>query len=146
MGRNALSDGELMKLIPVPANFIDKAWKEGAHALSEACDTSGGEVTGDQLKMLCARGERILLRMDDDTGIVGWGVVRIDALPNFRVLHVCEMVAHGAHFERFFEELSVMADSLGCSRIRCSAKPSQARLYRMKLGFRPVYETLEVIL
>jgi hypothetical protein len=135
-----------MKLIPVPANFIDKAWAEGAHALSEACDQSGGEITVDQLKMLCARGERILLRMDDETGIVGWGVIRIDQLPNFRVLHACEMVAHGAHFERFFEELKAMAAGLGCSRVRCSAKPTQARLYRMKCGFAPVYETLEVLL
>ena len=146
MGANALLDGELMKLIPVPANFIDKAWQEGAHALSEACDTSGGEVTGDQLKMLCARGERILLRMDDDTGIVGWGVVRIDQLPNVRALHACEMTAHGAQFERFFELLKEMAEGLGCSEVRCSAKPAQARLYRMKCGFEPVYETLRVIL
>lgn len=135
-----------MKLIPVPANFIDRAWKEGAHALSEACDQSGGEITGDQLKMLCARGERILLRMDDDTGIVGWGVVRIDQLPNFRVLHACEMTAHGAHFERYFGLLKEMAESLGCSRVRWSAKAAQARLYRIKLGCTPVYETQEVIL
>lgn len=136
----------MMQLIPVPANFIDLAYTRGASCLHEACDTSGGEVTGEQLKMLLSRGERSLLEMTIDNKTVGWGVVRVDQLPNFRVLHACEMVAHGAHFEQFFSALKDLANGLGCSRIRCSAKASQARLYRMKLGFQPVYETLEVVL
>jgi len=136
----------MLKLTVVPPNFIDQAWfKEGASDLVKACNESGGEVTGDQLKMMLSRGERTLLRLDDE-GIVGWGVVRVDQLPNFRVLHACELVAEGAHFERFFEELKQLATGLGCSRIRCSAKPVQARLYKMKLGMTPVYETLEVLL
>ena len=136
-----------MKLIVVPPQFVDKAWfKEGASALAEACEASGGEITGDQLKMLLSRNERTLLRMDSEEGIVGWGVVRVDQLPNFRVLHACEMVAHNANFEQFFEELKAVAESLGCSRIRCCAMEAQARLYRQKLGMRSVYETLEVTL
>lgn len=133
-----------MQLIPVPASHIDIAWLEGASCLHEACDTSGGEITGDQLKLILSRGERTLIRMDDDGQTVGWGVVRVDQLPNLRVLFVTDMVAHGAHFERFFAELKAMARSLGCSRVRCAAKPAQARLYRQKVGFTPVYETLEV--
>lgn len=133
-----------MKLIPVPASHIDMAWQEGACTLSEACDTSGGEITGDQLKLILSRAERTLLRMDDDGQTVGWGVVRVDQLPNVRVLFVTDMVAHGAHFERFFDELKATARSLGCSRVRCAAKPVQARLYRQKVGFQPVYEVLEV--
>lgn len=133
-----------MKLIPVPASHIDMAWQEGACALAEACATSGGEITGDQLKLILSRAERTLLRMDDDGETVGWGVVRVDQLPNVRVLFVTDMVAHGAHFERFFDELKATARSLGCSRVRCAAKPAQARLYRQKVGFAPVYEILEV--
>ena len=136
-----------MKLIIVPANFIDQAWAEGAHTLSEACDKSGGEIEGPQLKMMLSRGERTLLRMDDDDSrIVGWGVVKVDQLPNFRVLHACEMTAHDAHFELYFGELKAIAKAYGCSRIRCSAKAVQARLYKMKCGFEPVYTTLEVLL
>lgn len=133
-----------MKLVPVPASHTDMAWLEGACALAEACDTSGGEITGDQLKLILSRGERTLLRMEADEGLVGWGVVRVDQLPNVRVLFVTDMVAHNGHFERFFEELKALARSLGCSRVRCAAKPAQARLYRQKVGFAPVYEILEV--
>jgi hypothetical protein len=96
--------------------------------------------------MMLSRGERTLLEMTIEGKTVGWGVVMVSQLPNMRVLHACEMVAHGAHFEQFFGKLKDVAQSLGCSRIRCSAKAAQARLYRMKLGFQPVYETLEVLL
>jgi hypothetical protein len=133
-----------MELTPIPSTHVDIAWRAGAGCLSQACDTSGGEITGDQLKLILSRGERTLIRMDDDGACVGWGVVRIDQLPNMRVLFVTDMVAPHAHFERFFEALKQMALHYGCSRVRCAAKPAQARLYRMKAGFRPVYEILEV--
>lgn len=133
-----------MQLTPVPASHIDLAWKEGASCLAEACDTSGGEITGDQLKMILSRGERTLIRMDAEDGTRGWGVVRVDQLPNMRVLFVTDMVAHHGEFHQFFEEIKAMGRALGCSRIRCAAGPAQARLYRMKCDFQPVYEILEV--
>ena len=64
-----------LKLTHIPATHIDKAWHEGAHQLGEACKYSGGEITADQLKMILSRGERSLIRMDDQTGVVGWGVI-----------------------------------------------------------------------
>lgn len=131
-------------LTPVPAHMVDFAWKEGASELAKACDTSGGEITGDQLKMILARGERTLVRMDADGLTVGWGVVRIDQLPNLRVLFITDLVAPGGHFESFFSDIKKLAREYGCSRVRCAAKPAQARLYRQKCGFQPVYDILEV--
>lgn len=132
-----------MQLVHVPATHVDKAWSEGASELARACDTSGGEIEGPQLKMILARGERSLIRMDDEGQTVGWGVVRVDQLPNMRVLFVTDLVAPGAGFQRFLSALKDMAASLGCSRIRCAAKPAQSRLYQMKAGAKPVYEILE---
>ena len=141
MAAMPLLDGELMKLIPIPAHHTDAAWNDGAQTLDESC---AEECTIDQLKMLVARGERQLVRMDSEGKKVGWAVFRVDALPNFRVMHVTNLVAHNAHFEQFFSEVKSLAESLGCSRVRCCAKPAQARLYQMKLGFSPIYTTLEV--
>lgn len=134
-----------LNLLVVPTTHIDIAWLDGAWQLEEACDESGGEITGCQLKMILSRGERTLIQMMDGEEIVGWGVVRIDQLPNMRVLFITDLVAHNGHFERFFEAIKGMAWSNGCSRVRCAAKPAQSRLYRMKCGFKPVYETLEVM-
>jgi len=111
--------------------------------LAEACDQSGGEIEGPQLKMMLSRGERTLIRMDDEGKTAGWGVVRIDQLPNMRVLMITDLVAHNAGFERFFDNIKQLARDLGCSRVRCAAKEAQARLYRMKAGFTPVYTILE---
>lgn len=136
----------MIEIQHVPASHIDRAWKDGAHRLAQACETSGGEITGDQLKMILSRGERSLLGMVRDGAFVGWAVIRIDQMPNLRALHVCEMYAPGAVFEEFMAPLGQWAQANGCSRIRCSAKPAQARLYKMRGGFTPVYETLEVLL
>lgn len=133
-----------MNLIPIDATQIDFAWRDGAHVLSRACDVSGGEITGDQLKMLLSRGERTLVRMDGEAGTVGWGVVRIDQLPNVRVLMVTDLVAPGGRFQEFLGLLREMSRASGCSVIRCAAKPGQERLYRMKCGFEPVYQILEI--
>lgn len=132
------------KLLAVPASHIDRAWKDGAHNLAKACGTSGGEITGDQLKMMLGRGERCLFRMDEEDAIVGWAVIGWEQLPNMRVMWIYELWAPGGHFERFFDDVKAMAVANGCSSVRCAAKPAQARLYRMRLGFKPVYETLEV--
>jgi len=133
-----------MNLVTIPFTHIDVAYARGAACLHEACDTSGGEITGDQLKMLLARGERSLLEMIIEDKTVGWGVVRVDQLPNMRVLFITDLVCHNGGFEQFFEAIKQLARDLGCSRVRCAAKEAQARLYRMKAGFTPVYSILEV--
>lgn len=145
LGSVLLPDGELMNtLIVVPPTHIDVAWKEGASSLAQACDTSGGEISGDQLKLMLLRGERTLLRLDCEGAISGWAVIGVETLPNFRVLYVYELYAPNGHFEAFFNELKPQALALGCLRIRCAAKPAQERLYRMRCGFAPVYQVLEV--
>ena len=133
-----------MQLIPIPQSHIDAAYARGASCLSEACATSGGEIEGPQLKMLLSRGERSLLEMTIEGKTVGWGVVRVDQLPNMRVLFITDLVAHNGGFDDFFEAIKQLARDLGCSKVRCAAKAAQARLYRMKCGFTPVYEVLEV--
>lgn len=136
----------MKQLLSVPATHIDAAWRDGAAQLGAACQTSGGEITGDQLKMILARGERHLLAICDGDNKVGWIVVRVDQLPNVRALHVCEIYAPGSMFDECWEQLKAFASTNGCTEVRCSAKPAQARLYRMRFGFEPVYETLKVSL
>ena len=128
-----------MNLIQIPSHLTDHAWLDGANSLVEACTD---ECTIDQHKLVISRGERPLVRMDDE-GTVGWGVYRVDQLPNMRVFHVTNLVGHHSRFERFYDELKLMARSLGCSRIRCCAKPAQERLYKMKLNMTSIYTTLE---
>ena len=128
-----------MQLTPIPAHHVDFAWKDGAHDLGESCVE---ECTVDQLKMLIARGERQLVRMDDDK-TVGWGVFRLENLPNMRVFFITNLVGHHSRFERFYDLLTQMAKDLGCSKIRFAAKQSQERLYKMKIQAEPIYTIME---
>ena len=130
----------MIELRLIIKEHVDAAWKDGASTLSEACLD---ECTIDQLKMLCARGERQLVRMDEDGKAIGWGVFIIDQLPNMRILHITQLVAHNAGFERFLGQIKDIAKAYGCSQVRCSAKPVQARLYALKCGMEQVYTTLK---
>lgn len=134
----------MTSLIVVPPSHIDIAWREGACNLTRASDTSGGEITGDQLKMMLSRGERTLLRLDRSGAIAGWAVIGVEQLPNVRALYIYELYAPNGHFEDFIPELKSHALAMGCTRFRCAAKPAQARLYRMLGGFKPAYQVLEV--
>ena len=132
-----------MKLSIVQPQFIDFAWRDGASCLAEALE-GFSEITVDQLKMILSRGERTLVRLDDDDKIAGWGCYRVDQLPNLRALHITDLVSHNNEYHKFFEEMKVIARALGCSEIRCSCKPAQARLFKKTNEFESVYETLRV--
>ena len=129
-----------MVLIPIHSRHTDAAWADGAKSLGESCVE---ECTPDQLKMLLARGERQLVRMDSDNQTMGWGAFKVDILPNMNVMFITNMTAHNAHFETFYDLLTKMAKDLGCSRIRFAAKPAQNRLYKMKLKATDVYMIME---
>lgn len=133
-----------LQLLTVPATHIDFAWRDGAAALAESCAVSGGEITGDQLKLILARGERQLLQMHDGERAAGWVVVTVEQAPNLRMLFVTDLYAPHVGVARIADALKRMAASLGCSRLRCAARPAQARLYRMQARFKPVCQILEI--
>lgn len=130
-----------MKLTLINAAFVDQAWQQGAYLLGESCATSGGEITGAQLKLLLMRGERQLVKIGDGEG---WGVVRVDQLPNVRALHICSMYAPGIDWPACFEQLKDMARRSGCTEIRCSAGKGQERLYKRFHSWEPLYTTMRV--
>ncbi len=137
-----------LKILIVPPSHVDFAWQDGASALHEVCEIVD-EVTESQLKLILSRGEKTLAQLVDDGEIVGWVCWVINTLPNKRVLHVSGIVAHNAESERFFKNLNEIAVISGCSAIRYSAPPAQARMNRMKakaLNMEAVslYETYEV--
>lgn len=133
-----------MNLELIPAAMVCKAWADGASALSAACDASGGEITGDQLKMMCSRGERQLMRIARNGKTAGWGVVKIDQLPNVRALHICELHAPGADWPACFDQLKAIAVNAGCTEIRCSAGEAQTRLYKRFHAWESLYTTLRI--
>lgn len=137
-----------LKIAIVPPTHIDYAWEDGANCLYESCRLVD-EVTESQLKMVLSRGEKTLAQLLEDGKVIGWVVWVIQSLPNKRALHVSGIVAHNAKSERFYKKLSEIAELTGCSAIRYSAPPAQARMNRIKasalgMSATALYETYEV--
>lgn len=125
---------------------IDRAWKEGAHRLSEACKWASREITPDQLKMLLARGERTLIGARDETGAVaGWAAVQVQQLPNIRILYIYSLAGSGVASQEGYALIKQYAQANGCSAIRGAMRASMVRLAR-KFGATELYTTCEIAL
>jgi len=132
-----------MELFQCRPDEIDRAWQDGAHRLSEATKHAAREVTADQLKMLLARGERILLGARDGNEVKGWAAVQVQQLPNIRVLYIFALQGSGVCSPAGIALLREYAVANGCTTIRGAVRASMARLLT-RLGGRPLYQTFEL--
>lgn len=132
-----------MELFECSPAEIDRAWRDGAHRLSEACKWAAREVTTDQMKMLLSRGERTLIGARDETGIKGWSAVQVQQLPNIRVLHIFAMAGTGICNMATLTLLKNYANSHGCTSLRMACRPAMVRLLA-RLGAKPIYQILDM--
>jgi hypothetical protein len=133
-----------MEIQTVSPAFIDRAWRDGAEALGEACEKARSDITASQLKMMLARGEMTLLALQDEFDeFVGWAAVQFQQLANQRVLMIHAIVAHNASSAPAFERLKGYARDGGASAIRGNCTESIARLWG-RLGFTPAFTVMEI--
>ncbi len=133
-----------MKLMVIPPAHVDRAWKDGAHNLSEACKWASREVTPDQLKMMLARGERVLLGLDVEGTFKAWAAVQVQQLPNIRVLYVYSIYAPGNTGPEAFRQLADMARAEGCSSIRGACSEQVLRIWERKFQAKRLYTICEI--
>jgi hypothetical protein len=133
-----------VKLVHVHPSHVDKAWKDGASNLSEACKWASREITPDQLKMMLARGERQLLALDVDGQKVAWVAVQVQQLPNIRILYVYSIYAPGSTGPEAFTLLADLARAEGCSSIRGACSEPVARLWARRFAAKRLYTTMEI--
>lgn len=133
----------MMELFICRPDEIDRAWREGAHKLSEATKWAAREITTDQLKMLLARGERTLIGCRENGEVLGWAAVQVQQLPNLRILYVYALQGKFVCTPEVMGKLQEYAEANGCSAIRGAVRPSMARLLRKVVGAQPIYTTVE---
>lgn len=132
----------MMELVAIPPQFIDRAWKEGAHNLALACDRAKHEITGDQLKMLLSRGERTLVRLADGEKAVGWAVVEAKQMPNIRAMYVYSLYAPH-HSLDMYEQIKKVAREAGCSVIQGAVDEANERLWQ-RIEAQKVYSIYQI--
>ena len=133
-------------LSAVPAQFVNRAWSEGASGLEKACERSAGDMTGSQLKMQIARGEVLLLRFERDGVAHAWLAVKWEQMPNQLVLFVLGIYAPNGTFGESFELLKGYAATNGARCIRGACGEAVARLWEKKFGFTEAYRIMEYTL
>lgn len=135
----------MLQLFVVPATHIDQAWQDGAHMLAKACQRSGGEVTGEQLKMsLAYHNTSMLVCAVDAIDVKGWAVVQFQQLPNKRVLFVEAIYAPGIIGAEVFGLLSKFAADGGALVIRAAANGGAKKLWQKKYKAAEIYSVLEM--
>lgn len=133
----------MLSLFECKPQDIDKAWRDGAHILSEATKWAEREITASQLKMMLARNERTLIGARDEAGVKGWAAVQVQQLPNIRTLYVFAMAGRGICSAEGFLLLKQYAIHHGCSSIRGAQRDEMVRLSR-RFGAKPLYTVIEI--
>jgi hypothetical protein len=133
-----------MEISLVAQSHVCNEWELGAKNLAEACEKSGGEITGDQLKMMLARGERALLVARENNESKAWAVVQVQQLPNIRVFHVYSIYAPGVTTDEMFKQFAEIARKDGCSEIRGCVNDASARMWAHRFGAEKVYTTVRI--
>lgn len=132
-----------MNLVHVPAAFIDRAWKDGASSLSEACKWAEDEITASQLKLMLSRGERDLFALEHEGRYTAWACTQVQQLPNIRTLYVYAFVAHENTGPELFRLLGDLARAQGCSSIRGACRDELIRGMQRKFGVKRLYTVFE---
>jgi hypothetical protein len=135
-----------MDLFFIAPKFVDRAWSDGAHLLSEACKKAEREITPDQLKQLLSRGERTLVCGRENGETVAWVVIDFVQMPNTRALYIYQLHAPGHAGDALMGELKKVAEAEGCSSIRGACDEVGERLWRGRFGAKRLYAVCEVIL
>lgn len=134
-----------MELFVCSPAFVDAAWADGASTLAEATKWADREITPDQLKMMLARGERVLLGMREGTEKpCAWAAVQVQQLPNIRCLYVYAIVAHNNTGPEQFDKLKEYAKANGCTTIRGACSDAIGRLWERKLKAQKLYAIYEI--
>lgn len=127
----------------VAPDHIHSVWPSVEGYLKASVDTSLGDWTADQLKVLLIQGSQQLLVITDEDQIVGATVVQFINYPQQKVAIVTALGGRNLMNEQTIQQVEGWAKMSGATKFRCYAKEAQARLYRQKAGFSSVCYLME---
>lgn len=127
----------VMRLNPA---FLDREWPKVAEFLTNGLMSCEGEITVDQLRMLCAKGmAEVYVALKDDK-VIGAAAVEAIIYPNFRAANVISAGGRGIYNKDFWPLFMNWLRDQGYSKVQGYCPPAVARLLRKIEGFRTAYE------
>ena len=128
----------------VAPNNIYNVWSDVDSFLNASINTSTGDCTLEQLKLLLVRGEQTLLVSVNEQGkINGAMTVEFQNLPSNRVMFITALGGSGIVNNETFSQVEVWAKMQGATKASAWAQEAQARLYKLKANFNTVRMVVE---
>ena len=132
----------------VPTNTIHIIWGQIENYLKEAVKKAAGEYGIEHLKAGVVAGlQSLYVVIDESTNEIKGGViVNFINYPNYRVAYITAAGGKMITTEDSWKNLAFLLNQAGATRCHASTLDSTARLYKSKLGFKKIYNTVERIL
>jgi hypothetical protein len=133
----------MIQVHTVSPDKIYQIWSEIEHYLKASIETSTGDCTLDQLKVLLVEGKQTLLIGLENDKIVGTMTVEFINYPNERVMFITALGGKGVVNNETFSQVETWAKLQGATKSAAWAKEAQARLYQQKAGFTTMRYVME---
>lgn len=127
-------------VVRLNAQFLDREWGAVSGFLEDGLLCAEGELTIDQLRMLCAHGRADVFVVLRDGQPVGALAVETVAYPNYRAANVISAGGRGIYNKTCWPLFMQWLRDLGYSKVQGYCPPGVARLLRRIDGFRTSYE------
>ena len=134
-----------MNIVQIVApNNVYSVWENVKSYLDASINTSTGDCTLEQLKLLLVRGEQTLLvSVDEENVINGAMTVEFQNRPSNRVMFITALGGHGIVNNETFSQVEAWARMQGATKVSAWAQEAQARLYKIKANFNTVRMVVE---
>lgn len=120
--------------------FLDQEWPHVSGYLEDGLLCSEGELSIDQLRLLCAQGHADVFVVLADGKLTGALAIECVSYPNYRAANVTAAGGRGIYNASFWLLLRDWLKGMGYSKVQGYCPPGVARLLRRIDGFRTSYE------
>lgn len=137
-----------MRVELVPLNTVHLVWNQVENYFKEAVNKSVGEYNVEHLKAHVVAGMQTLyIAIDEKEGTIkGGSIVNFINYPNFRVAYITATGGNMIVNDDTWNNLANLLKQAGATRCHACASEAATRLYKSKIGFKKIYNTVERIL
>lgn len=131
-----------MRIELLNPNYLHQFWPVVEPMLAKADKYSTGEISLEQMKVYLSDGEyKLILFINDENITIGAVIYQWVSYPNERCFYV--QAIGGKTNKECVEQMFKFAHSQGATIVRGAARPSVARLWKMKYGFETIFYMVE---
>lgn len=135
----------MYKVHQVPLHRVQQTWDTVSDYIKAALEYANDDYTIDQVRLLVATGVwSLFIIVDSDNVVYGAITVQFNQMPNTRVAFVTAIGGKTLAVQNLWEQFVKLLKDNGATDIEGVARPSVARLWSQKFGFKEKYTIVGV--